>query len=104
MSDIEMFADQWRYFQFAVAEFFKLIIKSFIFFIKEMADVFHNGHGIVLLTWMLTEIDKRIEKLFDIGHVEIACQYQVARHPVVLSQKRMDGFNRVAAKRAITKV
>jgi len=53
---------------------------------------------------MLAKIHQHIEKLLDVGHVEVAGHHQVTAAPVVLTQKRMDTLYIVDAMGAVAEV
>jgi hypothetical protein len=57
--------------------------QALILHIKEMPDLFYNRHGVGLFTGVLAQMNQRLKKFVDVGHIEISGHDQVPRFPVV---------------------
>ena len=53
---------------------------------------------------MLAQFYQLTKELIDIRHVEVPCNDQLSRWPVVLTQKWVASFNRVPSVGAVTQV
>ena len=90
--------DIWQTLLFVVFE------QSLNLSVQKLAYLFQNDCRVCHLDRMLSQRDKFVQHLVDIGEVKVACQNQVASFPVVFSQKGVQVLQFVFAKGAITQV
>ena len=79
-------------------------VDIFVLFVKEVPDPLKYGDRICPLLGMLPKVHQMMEKLIDIGHIEISGQDQVPGLPVVLPQKGMAGLNGIPSVGAVSQV
>ena len=91
--DVHVFGDGWGTFFFTVTELAEPTVEFFVLFVEEVTDVLHDRYRIGFLLRMLSEFHQVVEQFVDVGHVEIPCDDEVARHqlfcadhPVVLAE------------------
>ncbi|KAF5033375.1 hypothetical protein DSECCO2_607390 [anaerobic digester metagenome] len=69
-----------------------------------MSYLLKYGYGIRSFYRILPQIKQAGEQFINIGHIEIPCQHQIPRHPVVGTQHGMQILNIVFTKSPITQM
>ncbi len=97
----QMLYDVGRGFFFIQALCLGLLVEFPHSVVQKMSDFFHYRDGIGLFFGMHAQLNEVLKKLIGVGHVKITCNDQVAVHPIILTQKRVNGFDTVTPKSAV---
>ena len=98
---VQAFGDQGGGLHFIKAFLFNIPVELGHGVVQEMPDFFHNRNGVSHLLGVLAELYQVVEKLFDVGHVEISGYNNIPVHPVVLPQEGVNVLDAVFSEGAV---
>lgn len=101
---VDMLGQQVGNLLLGVSLIFEIAVFVVVLAVEEMSDAFEDRHGVGRRRRVLSQFDQAPEQLVDVRQVEIAGQYQTARHPVVLARDGMHVLDVVLAERAVAQM